>query len=526
MRCVRYCAIFAVAVVTIAAFAAEQPVMPTLGRVHTKAGKSYVGEVLKDSDTAITLRLLDTGKEAEYKKAGLAKVEPAISEGDAARYMGLPQVLAWKVAALARQVPAVGKVAKVNPNFVYLTLGADSGLAVGQELNVFRNSGDVIDPDTKAVLASDRQKIAKAQVTEVGKNYSKAKILGDFEAELKVGDEVELPSEKIRVAVFPIDEQNGNGEGTAIAEQMTTSLVGKGIDVVERSLLKSALAELAIQNTALFDEKTAQTVGKQLGANVVLAGKIVASGKKSEVHVRLIQVSSGTILLAMSQPLSATGTAASTGGGSGSGGNGGAGAGGDSAADRDWKTFGSKTRWPSYLHGGDAAAIGKDGLDVRKNKAVFTKQGDFLKRNFVFEAEYTFSGAGGREQGTMFCGIGAASANGDAPEQYVELAEFPPGSTAKGHVAIFRKNGGPGGAQEVQKLGAIATNGPHRLRIEKSGTAVTFSVDVDNDGKSADDVEFTVPDFQEFAPFLHEKNSYLFIGGGVVFQKVRLTTGP
>ncbi len=519
MRCVLYCAFFAIAVAAITALGSEQPVMPTLGRVHTKTGKSYVGEVLKNSDTAITLRLLDTGKRAEYKKAGLAKVEAAISEGEAARYVGLPQVLAWKVAALARRVPAVGKVAKVNPNFVYLTLGVDSGLAVGQELDVFRNSGDVIDPDTKAVLASDRQKIAKAQVTEVGKNYSKARMLGDIESELKVGDEVQLPSERIRVAVFPIGEQNGDGAGAAIAEQLTTSLVGKGIDVVERSLLQTALTELAIQNSALFDEKTAQTVGKQLGANVVLAGKIVVSGNKSEVHVRLIQVASGTILLAMSQPLSATGPAAPAAGGGG-------GAGGDSAEDRDWKTFGSKTRWPSYLHGGDAAAIGKDGLDVRKNKAVYTKQGDFLKRNFVFEAEYTFSVAGGREQGTMYCGIGAASANGDSPEQFVQLAEFPPASTAKGHVAIFRKNGGPGGAQEVQKLGAIVTNGPHRLRIGKSGAAVTFSIDADNDGKSADDLEFTVPDFQEFAPFLHEKNGYLFIGGGVVFQKVRLTILP
>jgi hypothetical protein len=51
---------------------------------------------------------------------------------------------------------------------------------------------------------------------------------------------------------------------------------------------------------------------------------------------------------------------------------------------------------------------------------------------------------------------------------------------------------------------------------------VTFSVDVGADGKGDKDVEVTIPDMAEYAPFLNRKNSQIFFGGGAIFTKVRL----
>ena len=75
----------------------------------------------------------------------------------------------------------------------------------------------------------------------------------------------------------------------------------------------------------------------------------------------------------------------------------------------------------------------------------------------------------------------------------------------------------------IQVLGAIHKPGTHKISVIKSASAVTFKVDMDNDGESPDDIETTIPDFNEFAPYLHSKNGFLFFGGGATFTDWRVT---
>ena len=63
--------------------------------------------------------------------------------------------------------------------------------------------------------------------------------------------------------------------------------------------------------------------------------------------------------------------------------------------------------------------------------------------------------------------------------------------------------------------------GPHRVVIEKKGNSVTFAVGVGNDGKSDDDFQKTIPDLRAFAPFLNNRNTFLFFGGGGTYQRIR-----
>ena len=64
-------------------------------------------------------------------------------------------------------------------------------MAVGQKVSVFRGEGDIVDPDTGEVLASERTRIAELEISEVNKNVSKTRLIGDLEIKLEVGDEVE-----------------------------------------------------------------------------------------------------------------------------------------------------------------------------------------------------------------------------------------------------------------------------------------------------------------------------------------------
>ena len=75
----------------------------------------------------------------------------------------------------------------------------------------------------------------------------------------------------------------------------------------------------------------------------------------------------------------------------------------------------------------------------------------------------------------------------------------------------------------IKGIGKISKAGTHRVSIVKDGDAVTFSIDVDNDGPSDDDLEITIPDLKEHAKTLNEKNTYLFFGGSGTFKSVSLT---
>ncbi len=107
------------------------------------------------------------------------------------------------------------------------------------------------------------------------------------------------------VAILPLCDANGREtvEGREFAESLTTELVRNDVRVVERRLLDKVLRELSMQNSSGFDPLTAQRIGKQLGAYVVLTGTIVPKNKVYEAQLRLLQVETGEILFAASHTM-------------------------------------------------------------------------------------------------------------------------------------------------------------------------------------------------------------------------------
>ena len=147
--------------------------------------------------------------------------------------------------------------------------------------------------------------MAKLEITEVKDTYSKAKQSSDLDIELNTGDAVEQEGVNFSVAIMPILDLDGDETtaGKTLAEQIATTFVSRGISVVERELLDAALSELALQQKKEFDPKSAQKVGKQLGAVAVVTGTITPKGNKGEAHVRLIRVQTGEAVVAASQSI-------------------------------------------------------------------------------------------------------------------------------------------------------------------------------------------------------------------------------
>jgi TolB-like protein len=65
--------------------------------------------------------------------------------------------------------------------------------------------------------------------------------------------------------------------------------------IVERQQLEAVLQEQALSMTGLMDSATAQTVGKLLGAQYIIVGRINQSGKWTRIDARIVQVATGQV---------------------------------------------------------------------------------------------------------------------------------------------------------------------------------------------------------------------------------------
>jgi len=169
--------------------------------------------------------------------------------------------------------------------------------------------------------------------------------------------------------------------------------------------------------------------------------------------------------------------------------------------------------WPEFLET-PPISVSKDGLVGLGRRYVRTKSGRFLERNFTFQVLLKME----KDDGIAFVGLGEGRGGGayDEPEKSVHL-KIHSRKLSNGWVQLDNAN-----KSARQSLGNVDA-GTHRVIIRKRGEKVTFAIDVDNDGPTSDDLMYTYPKFREIAPFLHEKNAYLFFGDGGAYQSVKLT---
>ncbi len=499
-------------------------------RVSTKSG-SHVGELQKEDEKTVQLFDFESNRSMSLSKSAVTRMENPITLDDAARYVGLPAVMGRKISTLSeRKVPA-GKIAKVAPQAVYLTLGESSGVSVGQKVSVFRGEGDILDPDTGEVLASERARIAELEISEVNEKICKAKLIGDLEIKLEVGDEVEPQGSQVIVAVCPLSNDDGtaNSTGNSIAEQLVSALVQRNVSVVERSALDMVLGELLAQNTILFDQKSAQQLGKLTGASMVLTRKIIQEKSTGTAHLRLIDVRTGEILLAVSAPVKTTGRSSASTSTSGS-----RPSTTESTSKKDdaleisgeFEKLGKSRSLPKYLTTTAALERKKDG-GVRfqgpkmhedfDTGVIVTRDRNFLDRNFVFEVLVTF----GPNDGIAHIGIGPGRQDGSANRRTdsVFIKVCAP-HHCDGEVQL------EGGKTGLLRLGKIPQEGVHLVRMTKEGESLTFEVDPENDGPSDDDMETIIPDLKQHSPTLNSKNSTLFLAGTGTIVATRLKLLP
>lgn len=128
--------------------------------------------------------------------------------------------------------------------------------------------------------------------------------------------------EKIRIAITSFSSSDSYLSSQVLQNGVTDSLVNLGqYEVVAREQLDKVLTEQKLNNSQLIDPKTAQEVGKLLGAKYIVVGKVTDWSFKSanfgkdqfttKAQIQLIEVESGSIKL--SETFSATVSNSTTG---------------------------------------------------------------------------------------------------------------------------------------------------------------------------------------------------------------------
>ena len=107
-------------------------------------------------------------------------------------------------------------------------------------------------------------------------------------------------AEEMTLAVLPLDKASASEEyaglGKALAGMLVTDLSAvPGIKLVERERLQALLDELELNSGDFVDPKSAQKLGKGVGARFVLAGSFSVVGEQFVLDARVVSVESGEI---------------------------------------------------------------------------------------------------------------------------------------------------------------------------------------------------------------------------------------
>jgi TolB-like protein len=276
-------------------------------KATTKDRQVVVGGLMGETDEEIRLFDLKKNEVVSLKKSDVISCRKNVSDSDAALSVGAWRLLAWKIKQCVPMEKPTGRVAEIDGDAVYVTLGAGNSIAKEDELLVFREGGEIKDPVTGDVLGTRRISVARLVVTDVRDKYSKAKTVGDKQAEPKVGDQVEPVRFNNAIAVLPPVDADGDETvgGKYFAEQLCAELVRNHVTVVERMLLGKAMDELVRQQGREFNEETVEEIGKQVGAYAIATGSLLKRGSRIAARLRLIQVATGKVMMTSSLTLSA-----------------------------------------------------------------------------------------------------------------------------------------------------------------------------------------------------------------------------
>lgn len=118
----------------------------------------------------------------------------------------------------------------------------------------------------------------------------------------KVYTAKKAPSGKVSLAVLPFNTSvklARQNVAFAFSELLTQAMLRKEIfRLIERTQLNNVLEEQKLQQSGAIDSESAVKVGKVMGVETLIMGRVDKVGKRYQLNARLVEVESGEILAA------------------------------------------------------------------------------------------------------------------------------------------------------------------------------------------------------------------------------------
>jgi len=118
-----------------------------------------------------------------------------------------------------------------------------------------------------------------------------------------VGVPAAAVAQSVTLAVAPFANKTGKADRDALAKGLADMLItdlstSKDFKLVERERLQALVAEMKLAKQGLIDRKTAQKMGKLLGADAILMGTMTALDPQLRLDARIVTVEAGEVMAA------------------------------------------------------------------------------------------------------------------------------------------------------------------------------------------------------------------------------------
>ncbi len=264
--------------------------------VQMQTGTTVVGECLEIDAGGMRLFALKMRREMRIETNSISVQRVLRSDDDIVEAVGVFPFLIWKAERCLSGLED-GRVASITPSQVILATDDSRGVRVGDRLIVMRDGDEVVDPTTQQAVGRLRSRICELEATAVEAQLITARIIPESGVDPVIGDIVLDTFIDRPTAVLPLQCSMSPELGSELQVKLTSLLGDAGFRLVERQALDQAITELALQQSAAFDQRTAQRVGDLVGAYAVLVGDVIPSDQKTELHLRLVHVRTGEVLM-------------------------------------------------------------------------------------------------------------------------------------------------------------------------------------------------------------------------------------
>jgi len=228
-----------------------------------------------------------------------------------------------------KAVPWQGRVVSVKGANVFINAGQNSGIKIGDVMEVYDRGEELIDPDTGTSLGYQISKIGYAQISQIEEKFSIAKVIrgsggskgdivklleggissippGDVMPTIPSEPAEETAAQKMRImVVIPETHITRKIPDPAGETEIIKRLLDKGFDVIDQQMVDAIRYDEQVAK-AVKDEKAAAAIGSDYGAEVIIIGEAFSefAGRqpggmiscRARVEARAIKVDTGSIL--------------------------------------------------------------------------------------------------------------------------------------------------------------------------------------------------------------------------------------